>query len=224
MKFAFQETIDRARRPPISPPFSGPAFARRGADDYPRRAQAAIGDAGSFRPVHRDVHRTDGVDRISASCVRTEASSRRSLRDRRILAGAPHIDVVALVENVALAVESDWAHHRVDRLAILERCSDLRPIVRPGPLDSVGDCLNDAVAEQGETLRIETLGLNCSSALAALGERRGSVGRVKSVPFARGPARNSEVAMLPPVMSWNFAPWSATWRRIRPASAWEPPK
>ncbi len=70
----------------------------------------------------------------------------------------------------------DRAHHRVDRLAVLEGLGDRLRIVRSRPLYSLGDRLNDAIAEQREAFGVEALRLE-------LRERLGRVRRAAGIDW-----------------------------------------
>src|SRR5262249_32513737 len=84
------------------------------------------------------------------------------LRDRRVLAVVPLVDVVAGVLQIALLVEGNLTDHRAERLAVLQCRGHLARVVGSGALNAFGEGLDDRVGEQREAVRLE----------AALGDRR----------------------------------------------------
>ena len=137
------------------------ARRRRRADQRPLFRVAGHADAMARRGARRSpapgIRRNGKRPKPSMRSSRRSSPRRRerSLRDRLVFAGAPHVDVVARVQDIAFAVEPNRPQDSLDRFAVLERLGDGLRIVRAGALDPLGDRLNYAVAEQGEAFRVE---------------------------------------------------------------------
>ena len=106
-----------------------PTLWRGAVQMIPDAGHAAMGDASDLRCARRSFRYGDGLKQILSRPSSAEVSGRGSFGNGGIFAGAPNVDVVARVEDVALFVEPDRPHDSLDRLPVLERFGDRLRIV-----------------------------------------------------------------------------------------------